>query len=249
VVPNKIEIVVLIENTTSSTGLAAEHGLSLWIDTGDAKVLFDTGASGAFADNAEQLGVDLSEADAIVLSHGHPDHSGGLERALDASPNATVYAHPAAEIDPGQHRAVFSKDSVEIVPGIRTTGQVPRELAFEESGGSPIPNPDDQSIFFEAAEGLVLLTGCAHSGLVNTAQHVIRLTGNDNIYAVIGGTHLGNVSEERLEQTAAFLRDAQVRHIGLCHCTGERGMAHLKQTLPEAFVQYQTGTRLSFDAS
>ena len=89
-------ITVLVEDTAGSPGLIGEHGLSLWIDTGRHRVLFDTGQGPALAPNARALNVNLGEADAIVLSHGHYDHTGGLPAAMQAAPAAKLFLHPAA---------------------------------------------------------------------------------------------------------------------------------------------------------
>ena len=87
-----MKIVTLIENLADSPGLVAEHGLSLYIDTGDKKILFDTGQSGLFIQNAQKLGVDVSEIDALVISHGHYDHTGGLRPFLEVNKKAKVFA-------------------------------------------------------------------------------------------------------------------------------------------------------------
>ena len=78
----KVRITVLVENTAESPGLLAEHGLSLWIETGSQCILFDTGQGGALVNNADRLGISLSRVDTIILSHGHYDHTGGLADAL-----------------------------------------------------------------------------------------------------------------------------------------------------------------------
>ena len=86
-----MRIVTLIENTGCREDLVQEHGLSLYIETGAVKILFDAGQSGAFADNAQKLGVDLSRVDFMVLSHGHYDHGGGIRRFLEINKTAPVY--------------------------------------------------------------------------------------------------------------------------------------------------------------
>jgi 7,8-dihydropterin-6-yl-methyl-4-(beta-D-ribofuranosyl)aminobenzene 5'-phosphate synthase len=154
-----IAITVLVENTVADERLLAEHGLAVWIECNAGRVLFDTGQGPALAPNAERLGVDLSTADAIALSHGHYDHTGGLPAALDAAPKATVYAHPAA-LDPKfahsgeprprrigmppasakaltRHKGRFAETTgpTEVMEGIFLTGEVPRVTDFEETGG------------------------------------------------------------------------------------------------------------------
>jgi 7,8-dihydropterin-6-yl-methyl-4-(beta-D-ribofuranosyl)aminobenzene 5'-phosphate synthase len=91
-----LQITVLMEHRSLREDLATEHGLSLWIEADGTRILFDTGQTSAFVANAMALGIDLSKADFIVLSHGHYDHTGGLEAALEAAPRAKVCLHPEA---------------------------------------------------------------------------------------------------------------------------------------------------------
>ena len=158
----QLTLSVLVENTATLSGgrgILAEHGLSYWLDTGSARVLFDTGASGlVLENNARVLGIDLSKADAIVLSHGHIDHVGGLETALRLIPDAPLYFHPDAPRgkftgQPGKmrrsdtpfftsgkfrdsrRRIVESREPVEVAKGVWMTGEIPRESGFEDTGG------------------------------------------------------------------------------------------------------------------
>ena len=152
------QITVLVENTASGRGLLAEHGLSFSIATGGRRILFDTGQGGVLSGNATRLGMRLESVNAIVLSHGHYDHTGGLGDALRCAGRIAVYAHPAA-LEPKYARnpdgtardvGIPSPDErmvrkraelawvegpVEVCEGLRLTGPVPRRSDFEDTGG------------------------------------------------------------------------------------------------------------------
>lgn len=155
----QLRITVLAENTAGGRNLLAEHGLALWVEVDDQRLLFDTGQGAVLAHNAGHLGVPLQRTDSIVLSHGHYDHSGGLDQVLDAAPQAAVYAHPAA-LEPkyGRHRDGTSRDigmpqparstlddhadqwirtvqPTEIGHGVLVTGEIPRRTEYEDTGG------------------------------------------------------------------------------------------------------------------
>ena len=155
----RIRITTLVENTAGRPGLLGEHGLAFWLEMGVHRVLFDTGAGAVLVSNAGKLGVDLAQANAIVLSHGHYDHTGGLFDALHAAPRAKVLVHPAAlgekyaRLDDGTSRyigvpaldeatvrrqageLVFTNQPTEIFDGLFVTGEIPRLTAFEDTGG------------------------------------------------------------------------------------------------------------------
>jgi 7,8-dihydropterin-6-yl-methyl-4-(beta-D-ribofuranosyl)aminobenzene 5'-phosphate synthase len=151
-------LTILSENTVRGAGLLGEHGLSYWIETGSHRVLFDTGQGMVLEKNAAKLGIDLGQADAIVLSHGHYDHVSGLPRALEAAPEAALWFHPAATGrkfirsanaaprristdfletgDFGKSRTVHRvTEPTEVVPGVWVTGGIPRTNDFEDVGG------------------------------------------------------------------------------------------------------------------
>ncbi|MBN2202013.1 MBL fold metallo-hydrolase [bacterium] len=160
-----IHITVLV-NDTAEEGLRPEHGLSLWIEAGNRRILFDTGQGGVLAQNARVLDVDLSTADYLVLSHGHYDHTGGVPVALEAGPAVQVFCHPGVflrrySIRNGtakpvhmpedsrlslealpKNRLHVSAEPALIGPGIGTTGAVPRDTAREDTGGPFYLDPD-----------------------------------------------------------------------------------------------------------
>ncbi len=261
-----IRITVLVENSVHRQGLVAEHGLSFHVQCGERSLLFDTGQTDLAVINAETLRLPLDRVEAIVLSHGHYDHTGGVPAMLDVVPTARIYLHPAAfenkfsrnhagsarQIGMSdcvaqaiRHRAcgfIETKGRTEIMDGVFATGEIPRATAYEDTGGAffldaagtcPDPLVDDQALVIDLGRSVVLLLGCAHSGVVNTLDHVQRLTNGKPVSAVIGGLHLGSASEERIQQTIARLRDAQLEMLAPAHCTGWPATAQLWQAFPD----------------
>ena len=147
----------------------------------------------------------------------------------------------------------FSSGFRTIAPGVCLTGEVPRVTAFEAgdqglycdcNGQDHDATPDDQSLVLETEKGLVLILGCCHAGLVNTIEHVAAMTGRRDIYAVIGGTHLGFSSREQLGMTVSALRTAGVRKLAVSHCTGFAASARLSRELPKEFQTAMVGYTL-----
>ena len=144
----------------------------------------------------------------------------------------------------------------EVLPGVHVTGPIPRVTEYEDTGGQfyldsgcskPDPLTDDQAVCFDTPEGVVVLLGCAHSGVVNTLRYVRQLTGNRPIHAVIGGMHLLSANEARMAATIEALRQLGVQKIGLAHCTGFEAMARLDHELPKRCFHCVAGTRLEFE--
>jgi 7,8-dihydropterin-6-yl-methyl-4-(beta-D-ribofuranosyl)aminobenzene 5'-phosphate synthase len=147
----------------------------------------------------------------------------------------------------------LSTDFREIAPGILLTGEVPRITPFEKGdsglfcdgyGQAPDTTPDDQSLIIETAKGLVILLGCCHAGLVNTLDHIACITGRSDIYAVVGGTHLGFCSQEQLDKTIEALGKLGIRKLAVSHCTGFNAASRLLRELPKAFQLAMVGYSL-----
>jgi 7,8-dihydropterin-6-yl-methyl-4-(beta-D-ribofuranosyl)aminobenzene 5'-phosphate synthase len=210
----------LVENTTENPLLGEEHGLSLFIEANGKKILFDTGASSLFSENAEKLGVDLKKVDFAVISHGHYDHGGGLETFFSINPTALVYVRENAfgpfysERDNNSYEYIgldtklleekrlrFTKIETKLENGISLFSGVTGTTYFPSGNCSLFKkegekyNLDDfsheQNLVLEEDGVCLLVAGCAHRGIVNILKHFYEMRGYYPTQ-VIGGFHLFN---------------------------------------------------------
>ena len=267
-------VTVLVDNNARE-GLTAAHGLSLYVETDGRRILFDFGPKGELLlQNAEALGVDLSKVDFAVLSHGHYDHSGGLEAFLRANPKAPVYAQKDAfqphYVDKGEGLRDISADVtlperyptrikrpfalVQPGDGLICFALVPRKIPFGEaydtffSGSAEEPVPEDfhHEMHLLIREGLTwyLLAGCAHQGIANVLDHVEGLIGKKPA-AEIAGLHLIGETPETVATVGDALKERGVP-VCTCHCTGSEAYAQLSEQLGTQIRFLQAGDVLEF---
>jgi len=197
-----LTITQLAENAASSPGLLGEHGASFFIEADEHCLLLDTGQGLTLRHNAARLGIALERVTAVALSHGHYDHTGGLETVIECTGGAIdLYLHPEAlapkfnrdgrsigspitdleALRPRVRRLIAGTGPVEIRSGIRLSGEIPRRHPIEDTGGPFYRDaarteidalPDDQALIIDTPAGLVVVLGCGHSGLINTLDHV-----------------------------------------------------------------------------
>ncbi|TFG32897.1 MBL fold metallo-hydrolase [Candidatus Thorarchaeota archaeon] len=268
------------------------HGLAFLIQTqigeNTYEILYDTGPSGEIiSHNIEALGLDISGVAAIVMSHGHWDHFGGLLEVLKkiGHKNVPVHIHPrmmalrrtAAQTEQGMKIINFPSvptlDEIKSASGtpvisiepvllagntILRTGEIPRrndyEIGFPNHqalvDGKWIDDSkviDDNCLAILTKEGLVIVTGCAHSGIVNSIHEAINLTGEKRVRAVIGGFHLmGKNNAIQIEKTIKDLKDISPKMLVPCHCTGAPAQYVMNQEFPKAYVTGSTGNRYVF---
>ncbi len=265
----------------------AEHGFSALVKVFNKgkshSILFDAGISPeGVVTNANGMGVKLDEVEAIVLSHGHFDHFGGLaavsktinreipiivhENMLKtrgtALPDGTVRKHqgfPSAEqVKPA--KLVNTKQPHLLAENmVLVTGEIPRKTGFEKGmpqhrilvDGKWHPDPwirDDRALAVNVkGKGLVVLSGCAHAGIINTVRYAMHVSGTAKVHAVLGGFHLaGEEFEPRIRPTVEELKHVKPSLIAPSHCTGWKGITAIAEALPEAFVWNSVGNLYSF---
>ncbi len=274
-----LQITILADNALFNRDLLAEHGLAILVEAGGRRILFDTGQGRVLAGNAAALGCALDTLDAIVLSHGHYDHTGGLAQVLQLGGKPRIFMHPAAlspkfaKRDRPPHRDIGMPDAsrealgaiggrlvktasvTEVAPGVWCTGEIPRTRAVEssffldESCRETDPLADDQALFIETRNGIVVVTGCAHAGLVDTLDCVAQLTGQKRIFAVIGGFHLMLSESEAWEAAGNALIRREVQWMAPAHCTGFGAQAYLRGRFHSRALEAGAGRRLEFKSA
>lgn len=258
-----MKIVNLIENTKGREGCVWEHGLSFYIETEKHRLLMDTGASGAFLTNADRLGIDLSRVDTVVLSHGHYDHTGGVTEFVKRNPRARILAHSKAAgeyyhvndamvkyigMSPetaGLSQMEYIDGELEIdeelflfgnVKGRRLWPEGNRELKKKEPEGFCQDEFCHEQYLVISTEGKkILMSGCAHNGILNILDRYRELFGMDPDMA-ISGFHMQKKSgytEEDLEMVRQTALELKKTHILFYtgHCTGERPYEILKEVM------------------
>jgi 7,8-dihydropterin-6-yl-methyl-4-(beta-D-ribofuranosyl)aminobenzene 5'-phosphate synthase len=254
----KLKITVLSENVAGKW-CRAEHGLSFLVEA-DRKILFDTGSSDLIGYNAQILGINLSEFDTIVLSHGHDDHSGGLmqfqsqqlichpdtfiERFRKSNSSSLGIKWSEAEIRE-KFNVQTSVDPVKLSEQIYFLGEIPRitkfesqSTAFKKADGADDFVLDDSGLAVLTNKGLVVISGCAHSGICNMVLHAQKVSGVEKIHAVIGGFHLQN-DDKITRKTIGWLKSNRVEQVIPSHCTAlPAQLAILKDY---SFIQVKTG--------
>lgn len=258
-----MKIWTLLENTSCREELTAEHGLSLYIEAKGKRILFDAGQSGAFAENAEKMGIDLSKVDFAVLSHGHYDHGNGMLRFLKDNPTAPIYASPLAEgeyfnakdsyigLPPelkGNPRLMPAGEEAALGAGITLIScsnreyTVPMDYAGLQKKVGDTLQPDDfaheQYLVIEEEGKRVVISGCSHKGILN----IVHWFPCD---VLIGGFHFMKKDPQSSEIREAAEKMMQTKAVFYtCHCTGLQQYEAMKAIMGNRLHYLSAGTVL-----
>ncbi len=275
-----MECTILVDNRSfTDRYLLSESGFSAYIRDGDVRVLFDTGFSGVFMDNARRMDIEPADATHVIFSHGHLDHTWGMQALLPELGNETTEGdgrgHPIFLSHPDVYRprrrpgsseigtlysadilarfgpVQLSKEPVWLTDRLVFLGEIPRVHAWEDFApnaevtlpdGTNAPDHiiDDTALAYKSDEGLVIISGCSHSGIINIIDHARKVCGENCIRSVIGGLHLMYADQERIDKTARALEEMGLESLHACHCTGFAAQHTFSRTLPLK----ETGTGL-----
>ena len=232
-----VTITVLYDNNPGIPGLRTAWGFSCLVERGDSVVLFDTGGDGAvLLGNMRALGIDPRRIQAVVLSHVHADHTGGVWELLAANDRLTVFVPGAFPEDfkarlRREARVVEVSEPTEIAPGVSSTGPM---------GTSII----EQGLVVDTPRGAVLITGCAHPGIVKMVEKARAMRGK--VHLVVGGFHLGGAGEARINRIVEDFRRLGVERVAPCHCSGERARRAFKREYGPDCILAGVGSRFRF---
>lgn len=269
-----MQLNVLVDNHTYiDQYYYGEPAVSYYMEAGDARILFDTGYSDILLKNAEKMQINLARLTQIVLSHGHNDHTGGLQFLCDAIElsHTELIAHPdcflpkydgeeaigapltAEEISRRLHYRPCRKP-YQIRENITFLGEIPRTNDFENP--APIGNRqksgqwepdrvlDDSALVYQNHDGIFIITGCSHSGICNIIEYAKKVCNEPRILGVLGGFHLFEY-DSRVKQTIQYLESCNIRHLYPCHCVSLLVKSKLMERLP--VTEVGVGMSISLD--
>lgn len=254
-------ISVLMENTALNEGFHAEHGLSLWLETGKHRILFDFGQTNAFLANAQRMHIDVTEADYAILSHGHYDHSGGGEAFLALQSRVPILAHPLSTgLYYHGEKYIGLSETLKNHPRLQKTGDVfplqdamtllscrgekalfpafGGELSMEQEGiRQNDPFLHEQYLVCQENHRRIVVSGCSHKGIAN----IVHWLKPD---VLIGGFHLSKVTDTQtlLSIGHALKESACTFYTG--HCTGQQSGKLLKTVLGDRLHFLHAGSRI-----
>jgi 7,8-dihydropterin-6-yl-methyl-4-(beta-D-ribofuranosyl)aminobenzene 5'-phosphate synthase len=234
-----LSITIICDNNPYIEELATAWGFSCLIRGAQKTILFDTGGSGSIVlENMKRLDINPEEIDIIVLSHIHEDHIGGLEKFLEENKEVSVYlprSFPRGFIKNLRTtgiKTVEVHDASRICGGVYTTGEVGEAIK-------------EQSLIVNTTQGIIVITGCAHPGIVGILKWAKDLI-KDDILLAMGGFHLGGTSKGDLEKIILSFRTLGVKYVGPSHCSGDLARQIFKEEYRDSYIDVGVGKVIQF---
>jgi 7,8-dihydropterin-6-yl-methyl-4-(beta-D-ribofuranosyl)aminobenzene 5'-phosphate synthase len=232
-----VTLVITYDNEAYDGRLMPAWGFSCLVRLGHKDILFDTGGDGAILmHNVGLLGIDLAQVDTVVLSHMHGDHVGGLASVVQYNPAVTIYM-PASASEQFRREVRLAGPAVEEVGDPRQIG----EHAFttgELDGGLK-----EQALVLKTLSGLVVITGCAHPGVVAMVRKAKQIAGGE-VRLVVGGFHLGGAGTGAIQAAIDDLLGLGVEMVAPCHCTGDKARRLFQERFGENYIDVGAGREI-----
>jgi 7,8-dihydropterin-6-yl-methyl-4-(beta-D-ribofuranosyl)aminobenzene 5'-phosphate synthase len=233
-------ITVIYDNNEYKQGLEAAWGFSCLVSGTEKTILFDTGGDGELLmRNMGKLNIDPETVDAIVLSHIHGDHVGGLKTVLAANSNVDVYVPKSfpedfkKSIEKYGAQLVDVHEPSKICENVYSTGEL--GVAIKE-----------QSLVIHTEKGLVVITGCAHPGIVKIIGHAKNMI-KDEVLFVMGGFHLGSTSKKQIKTIISGFNNLGVHNVAPCHCSGDNARDLFEQEFQQHCINVTVGRVIKMD--
>lgn len=240
-----MKLTVLVDNNTNMKNvLTPEHGLSFYIEDEDKKILFDCGSTDLFIKNAYKIGIDLELVTDIILSHSHSDHIGGFSKlqhlyqkfrdigigfeAKNIIAHPEIFRNEQMDVNSSGEEKVhlvkddiekffnisLSKESIKLTENLYYMGEIPIVMDVKNDY-----TPDETALVYKSDNGLVIMSGCSHSGVQNIIEHAKKITGESRVNTLIGGMYLINRSGDEINELGRYFKQQNIEKIYPCHCT------------------------------
>jgi len=236
-----LTITVVYDNNPYKQELETEWGFAAFITGTEKTILFDTGGGRLLLDNMEKLAIKPANVDMVVLSHIHGDHTGGLSSFLEKNPNVTVYLPSVFpkkfkdNVRNSEAKIIEVNETLQICENVYSTGQLGKLIK-------------EQSLIIRTDKGLIIITGCAHPGIVNivnTAKALMRVPAlrgpKDDILLVMGGFHLEWATKGGIEKIISAFKQLGVRYVGPCHCSGQKARSLFEKHFSSNYINIGAG--------